>query len=151
WNRGTAKYLIPPVLDRLTALGARHIALLTFAESTKHIALYQKFGFWQRYLTAIMTRSVGGRETPAESTRYSVVAGAERTIWLEACRELTAEVRDGLDFTAELRTAHSQGHGDTVFLTEASRAEAVAHCEFGPKSPAGAGSCLIRFATVRPG
>ena len=29
--------------------------------------------------------------------------------------------------------------------------EAVALCEYGPKSPAGAGSCLIRFAAVRPG
>jgi N-acetylglutamate synthase-like GNAT family acetyltransferase len=151
WNRGTARHLIPPVLERLNALGARHIAFFTFAESTKHIALYQKFGFWPRFLTAIMTRPVEGSDTPAESIRYSVVVGAEQANWLEACRELTNEVREGLDFTAELRTAHSHGHGDTIFLTEGSRVDAVAHCEYGPKSPAGAGSCLIRFAAVRPG
>jgi hypothetical protein len=39
WNRGTARLLIPPVLERLKALGSRHIALLTIAESTKHIGL----------------------------------------------------------------------------------------------------------------
>ena len=150
WNRGTAKHLIPPVLERLNALGARHIAFFTFAESTKHIGLYQKYGFWPRFLTAIMTRSVEANETPPESTRYSVIAGAEQAHWLEACRELTTEVRDGLDLTAEIRTARSHGHGDTVFLTERSRVEAVALCEYGPKSPAGAGSCLVRFAAVRP-
>jgi hypothetical protein len=40
---------------------------------------------------------------------------------------------------------------DSVFLTDGSWVEAVALCEYGPKSPAGAGSCLIRFAAVRPG
>jgi GNAT superfamily N-acetyltransferase len=151
WNRGAARYLIPPVLERLSALGARHMALFTFAESTKHLALYQKFGFWPRFLAAIMTRSVAGGDTLIESTRFSIVVGAEQANWLAACRELTTEVRDGLDLTAELRTAQSHGHGDTVFLTEGSRVDAVAHCEYGPKSPAGAGSCLVRFAAVRPG
>ena len=150
WNCGTARHLIPPVLERLKALGARHIAFFTFAESTKHIALYQKFGYWPRFLTAIMTRALEGNETPADSTRYSSIAGGDQAHWLDTCRALTTEVRDGLDLTAEIRAAHSHGHGDTVFLTEGSRVQAVAVCEYGPKSPAGVGSCLIRFAAVRP-
>jgi GNAT superfamily N-acetyltransferase len=150
WNRGTGSYLIPPVLERLQALGCRHITFFTIAESTKHIALYQKFGYWPRFLTAIMIRRVEGNETPAASTRYSLVAEADQAHWLDGCRALTTEVRDGLDLTAEIRTAHSHGHGDTIFLTEGSRIEALALCEYGPKSPAGAGSCLIRFAALRP-
>jgi len=150
WNRGTARQLIPPVIDRLKALGARHIAFFTIAESTKHIALYQSFGYWPRFLTAIMTRPIEGDETSAGSTRYSDLAGSDQMHWLDACRTLTTHVRDGLDLTAEIRTAHSHGHGDTILLTEGSRVEGVAHCEFGPKSPAGAGSCLIRFAAIRP-
>ena len=150
WNRGTARQLIPPVLDRLKALGARHIAFFTLAESTKHIALYQKFGYWPRFLTAIMTRPIEGHETPAVSTRYSGLVGRDQMHWLDACRTLTNEVRDGLDLTAEIRTAHGHGHGDTILLAEGSRVEGVAHCEYGPKSPAGAGSCLIRFAAIRP-
>jgi GNAT superfamily N-acetyltransferase len=151
WNRGTARLLIPPVLERLNALGARHLAFFTFAESTKHIALYQRFGFWPRFLTAIMTRAVDAHETVPESTRYSAIAGADQANWLDACRALTTDVREGLDLTAEIRTAHAHGHGDSVFLTDGSRVEAVALCEYGLKSPAGAGSCLIRFAAVRPG
>jgi GNAT superfamily N-acetyltransferase len=150
WNRGTARYLIPPVLERLKALGARHIALFTIVESTKHIALYQKFGFWPRFLTTIMTRPVEANEAAPASARYSAIASADRAHWLDACRSLTTEVRDGLDLTAEIRTADSNGHGDVVLLTEGSRVQAVALCEYGPKSPAGRGSCLIRFAAVRP-
>ena len=68
---------------------------------------------------------------------------------VDACRALTNGLRDGLDLTAEIRTAHSFGHGDSVFVTEGSSVKAVALCEYGAKSPAGAGSCLIRFAAVR--
>ena len=151
WNRGIARLLIPPVLERLNELGARHLAFFTIAESTKHIALYQRFGFWPRFLTAIMTRPVDSNEIVGESVRYSAIADADQAHWLDACRALTTEVRDGLDLTAEIRTAHTHGHGDSVFLTDSSRVEAVALCEYGPKSPAGAGSCLIRFAAVHPG
>ena len=149
WNRGTASYLIRPVLERLDALGARHIGFFTFAESTKHIALYQKFGFWPRFLTAIMTGPAKANETVPQSTRYSAIAGADQAHWLDACRALTIELRDGMDVTAEIRSAHDHGYGDTVFIVEGSRVEAVAVCEYGPKSPAGAGSCLIRFGAVR--
>ena len=149
WNRGAARHLIPPVLERLKVLGARHIGLFTFAESTKHIALYQKFGFWPRFLTATMIRPVESDEPPEYSTRYSSIATGDQAHWLDSCRALTAGVRDGLNLTAEIRTAHSHGHGDTVFLTDGSRVYAVALCEYGRKSPAGAGSCLIRFAAVR--
>jgi hypothetical protein len=97
-----------------------------------------------------MTRPVEGNLTPPVSTRYSSIATGDQAHWLDSCRALTTEVRNGLNLTAEIRTAHSHGHGDTVFLTEGSRVQAMALCEYGPKSPAGAGSCLIRFATLRP-
>ena len=151
WNRGIAKHLIPPVLERLKALGARHLALFTFAESTKHIALYQKFGCWPRFLTAIMTRPIEATEAPPASTRYSAVAHSDHAHWLDACRSLTTEVREGLDLTAEIHAGHSHGHGDAVFLTEGSRVEAVAPCEYGAGGPAGGGTCLSRFAAVQPG
>jgi len=151
WNRGTASYLLRAVLERLDELGVRHIGLFTFAESTKHVALYQKFGFWPRFLTATMTRAVATNDTiPAGSTRYSAIGETVQAQYLEACRALTGELRDGLDLTAEVRCAHRHGHGDTVFLVQGSRIEAMAHCEYGSKSPAGAGSCLIRFGAVRP-
>ena len=96
-----------------------------------------------------MTSPVRANETVPQSTRYSTIAGADQAHWLDACQALTIELRDGLDVTAEIRSAHNHGHGDTVFIAQGSQLEAVALCEYGPKSPAGAGSCLIRFGAVR--
>jgi hypothetical protein len=40
--------------------GLRHSGLFTFPQSAKNVTLYQKFGYWPRYLTAIMTRTPEG-------------------------------------------------------------------------------------------
>ena len=39
-------------------MAVRHEGLFTFAHSPEHIALYQHFGFWPRFLTAIMSKPV---------------------------------------------------------------------------------------------
>ncbi len=149
WNRGIARHLVGPVVERLDNLGVRHIGLFTFAESAKHVALYQKFGFWPRFLTAVMSLPVVDGETVPQSTRYSAIADSERAQCIDACRALTNELHDGLDLTAEIRSVQDQGRGDTLFLWQGSLLEGVALCDFGPRSPAGAGSCLIRFGAVR--
>ena len=35
-----------------------HLGLYTFAQSAKHLGLYESFGFWPRYLTALMSAPV---------------------------------------------------------------------------------------------
>jgi GNAT superfamily N-acetyltransferase len=126
WNRGVASYLIRPVLEQLELLQARHIGFFTFAESTKHIALYQKFGFWPRFLTAIMSGTVAVNETVEQSIRYSAIADEDRKNLLDACRSLTAELREGLDLSAEIRSADKNGYGDTVSIVEGSQVKALA-------------------------
>lgn len=59
WNRGLAQPLVAAASDAFESWGLRHAGLCTFPHSTKHIWLYQKFGFYPRYLTAIMAG--GGR------------------------------------------------------------------------------------------
>src|SRR5262245_29670838 len=78
WNRGLARNLIGPIVEHLEALGVRHTGLFTFAESTKHVGLYQKFGFWPRFLTAIMSIPVNTSDAAAQSIRYSAIAEADR-------------------------------------------------------------------------
>jgi hypothetical protein len=41
-------------MDYFEKLGTKHIGLFTWAQSPKHLGLYQRFGFWPRFLTAIM-------------------------------------------------------------------------------------------------
>jgi len=58
WDQGIGRRLIEPTIDLLSWWQVRHLGLFTFAESTKHIGLYQSFGFWPRYLTAVMAAPV---------------------------------------------------------------------------------------------
>ena len=58
WGRGIAQRLVEVVLEGFTRRGTRHVGLFTFAHSPKHLALYQKFGFWPRFTTAIMAKPV---------------------------------------------------------------------------------------------
>src|SRR3984957_18000494 len=57
WERGVAKQLLAATMAIFDRWGVRHTGLFTFAQSAKHVGLYQKFGYWPRYLTAIMTRT----------------------------------------------------------------------------------------------
>ena len=58
WDRGIGKLLMEPILDLFSRWGTTHAGLFTFAQSQKHVGLYQRFGFWPRFLTAIMSKPV---------------------------------------------------------------------------------------------
>jgi GNAT superfamily N-acetyltransferase len=54
-EHGIGQALLAATMDQFDAWGTRHTGLFTFAHSAKHVALYQKFGFHARFLTAIMS------------------------------------------------------------------------------------------------
>ena len=58
WEKGIAKQLLKSTVEYFTKLGTRHIGLFTWSHSPKHLGLYQKFGFWPRFLTAIMAKQL---------------------------------------------------------------------------------------------
>ena len=45
WDRGVAQRLLAATMELFERWEIRHAGLFTFAESPKHVALYQKFGF----------------------------------------------------------------------------------------------------------
>src|SRR5580692_1217243 len=57
WDRGVAQRLLAATMAIFDRWGVRHSGLYTFAQSGKHVGLYQKFGYWPRYLTAITMRT----------------------------------------------------------------------------------------------
>ena len=57
WDRGVAQKLLEPTLALFETWGCRHTGLYTYSGSPKHLALYQKFGFWPRWLTAILSKT----------------------------------------------------------------------------------------------
>jgi GNAT superfamily N-acetyltransferase len=151
WNQGIAKRLIGPTLDLFAKWAVRHEALFTFAHSPKHIALYQQFGFWPRFLTAIMSKPVSQAARATEFSRYTEVAEDQREECLRACREMTDTVYEGLDVEREIRAVDAQRLGDTVLVWDGARLVALGVCHCGPGSEAGSDACYIKFGGARSG
>jgi GNAT superfamily N-acetyltransferase len=151
WNQGIAKRLMGPTLDLFANWEVRHEGLFTFAHSPKHIALYQQFGFWPRFLTAIMSKPVNQAGRTADFSRYSKVPTGQREECLRACREMTDAIYEGLDVEREIRAVDTQRLGDTVLLWDTARLVALGVCHCGPGSEAGSDGCYIKFGAARSG
>lgn len=157
WNRGIAQQLLGPTMEIFRRWGNRHLGLYTFPGSSKHMLLYQKFGFWPRDLVANVSKTVA--ETPqtsdmaadSEASLFSESNSSERSALLAACREVTDSNFEGLDVQREIRTVSDQRLGDTVFAWDTSKLAAFAVCHSGAGTEAGSGVCYIKFAAVRPG
>ena len=70
-NEGVAQQLLGPTMEMLDGRAARNLAD-AFAYLVKHAALYQKFGFWPRFLTAVMSKLVapaGSAKPPDHQVR----------------------------------------------------------------------------------
>lgn len=157
WNGGIAQRLVVPALERFEAWGTRHAGLFTFAESAKHMALYRRFDFHPRFLTAVMSAAVAGKEgtspqdRPAPPPLYSELQPAQRATALAECRELADQIHSGLDLTPEIVAVDKLGLGDTLFLPDACGLGGFAICHCGPGTEAGSGACFVKFGCVLPG
>ncbi|WP_280424317.1 GNAT family N-acetyltransferase [Nocardia carnea] len=150
WDQGIGRQLMEPIMDCFETWNTRHAGLFTFPNSPKHLELYRRYGFWPRFLTAVMGKPVAGvRGTPPQT--YASVAAAQRPDYLAACRALTDSVYEGLDLESEIRSVDTQGIGDTVLLEGDTGLDGLAVCHLGPGSEAGDGVCYVKFGAVRPG
>ncbi len=149
WNRKIAQKLLGPTMDLFEEWGVREAGLFTFAQSPKHIGLYQKFGFWPRFLTAVMSKKITWRETPA--LNYSALKEAEREQAVKACRTLTDSIYEGLDVSSEIRSVADQSLGETILLWGGDSLDGFAVCHGGEGTEAGRNNCYIKFAAVRRG
>ena len=122
--------------------GIRQAGLFTFPQSPKHVALYQKFGFWPQALTAVMSKPVEPRQ---ERGQWSCCTGNPAS--LRACAELTEQIFPGLDLQREILAIGDQALGETVLLPEGG----FAACHVGKGSEAGSGVTYVKFGAVRPG
>ena len=151
WDQSIGKQLLEPVIDLFATWGTVHAGLFTSPQSAKHVGLYQRFGFWPRFLTAITSKPVGGGTAGAQGfSLYSELPASERESCLDACRDVAGAVYEGLDLQREIRAAHDQGIGETVLLGDGDLS-AFAVCHLGAGSEAGPDACYVKFAAVRPG
>jgi GNAT superfamily N-acetyltransferase len=149
WNRGVAQRLLEATMKVFEKWGVRRSGLYTFPHSAKHVGLYQKFGYWPQYLTAIMTR------TPADGTNPPVLLSGfnkiEREQAIKACEQLTHKIDDGLDLSGEIRAVLAQRTGDIVLTYTRRVLDAFAVCMNGPGSEGGEKTCYIKFGVASGG
>jgi len=151
WDKGVASRLLEPTMDVFAEWGTKLTGLYTFAQSAKHVHLYQKFGFWPQFLTAIMTKPVDQTLAAAPWSGFSEVAEQGRADCLKACAELTGAIYEGLNVEREIRAVAEQKLGETVTVWDGSRLAGFAVCHCGAGSEAGSGALYVKFGAARPG
>jgi len=151
WDRGVGKRLMEPVLECFERWGTRHAGLFTFAHSAKHVGLYERFGFWPRFLTAVLSKAVEAPSPSPAWARFSGLTASERADALNACRNLTGAIYEGLDVSREIEAVAAQELGETVIVRTDGPLAGFAVCHFGPGSEGGSGACYVKFGAARPG
>ncbi len=156
WDRGVAQRLLETTMTIFDRWGLRHTGLFTFPQSAKHVGLYQKFGYWPRYLTAIMTRTPevnpARKASPADAqVLLSALTKSQREQVIKACGILTHKIDKGLDLAGEIRAVLAQRTGDVVLTYRRGVLDAFAVCLNGTGSEGGERTCYIKFGAARDG
>ena len=128
WDHGIARRLLEPTMALFERWRTTHRGLFTFSHSPKHHALYQKFGFYPRFLTAVLGKRVSSTVTPGGLRRFSQLDRSEHDQWLADAREVTDTLYSGLDLTHEIRVTDELRLGDTLFLDDEDRIAGFAVC-----------------------
>jgi len=156
WDRGIAQLLLAATVKEFDKQGLKRTAMFTFAHSTKHVGLYQKFGYWPGYLTALMAH------TPTADTPRTISAGQKqvhlttlpkdaREKAIAACARITHNIDKGLDLSEEIRSVVRQKTGEVVLTYTRNALDGFAICMHGPGSEGGTKTCYIKFAAARSG
>ncbi len=152
WDQGIAQRLMQPVMEKFSEWGTRHAGLFTFPHSPKHVHLYEKFGFFARFLTPIMSKAVAPQTSLVTHwSKYSDLKESEQIAYVAACRELTDAIYEGLDLEREIQAVQHQRLGDSVLLLDDTHLVGFAVCHCGAGTEDGSGACYVKFGAVRPG
>lgn len=149
WDKGVAKKLLEETVGVFERWGVRHSGLYTFSNSPKHVGLYQKFGYWPQYLTAVMKKTPEAAGDRA--ARFSDLNEAARERALQEARVLTNGISAGLDLSDEIRALQEQGAGDTLLVLTGGALDGFAVCHTGPGSEGGSEACYVKFGAARSG
>jgi predicted N-acetyltransferase YhbS len=150
WDRGIGSLLLSPVLEEFERWDVRQAGLFTFADSPKHLGLYQKHGFWPGSLTVVAAKETGAVAASSHALVSNELENGRGAV-LDEVHALTNEVFGGLDLGREIAVVDELRLGDTVLLRRDGALEGMAVCHCGAGSEAGSDACYVKFAAVRPG
>ncbi len=98
-----------------------------------------------------MSKPVGATGRASIWTKFSDTPANERAAIVDACRELTEAIYEGLNVGHEIRAVAEQKLGDTLLLWTGSRLTGLAVCHSGAGTEAGSGVCYVKFGAARVG
>ncbi len=136
--------------------GVSRTGLFTFPHSPRHVGLYQKFGYWPGYLTAIMKRAPAPPSwTPAGNAKVPVLLSSltrtRREQAIEECEKLANQIERGLDLSDEIRAVQAHRTGEVLLLEGRGALDAFAVCMHGVGSEGGEKICYVKFGAATSG
>lgn len=149
WDRSVGKRLMEGTMPLFEKVGTRHAGLFTFPHSPKHVGLYNKFGFFPRFLTALMAKALTPIPSAPEPSMFSALRPSQQAETLRGCREITESLYEGLNLETEIRAVQKFQLGDTVLVWDNSGLSAFAVCHFGKGTEGGPERCYIKFGAAR--
>jgi GNAT superfamily N-acetyltransferase len=155
WDQGIAQLLLKSTLGVFDKQRLRRTGLFTFAHSAKHVGLYQKFGYWPGYLTALMKHAPNPELMASNGAQQvillSALKGDQREEAIAACMKLTERIDDGLDLSDELRNVLKRKAGEVLLTYTRKSLDGFALCFHGAGTEGGTKMCYIKFAASRGG
>ncbi|HEY7109646.1 MAG TPA: GNAT family N-acetyltransferase [Nitrososphaeraceae archaeon] len=160
WDKGIARHLLDKTMEIFEKLHTNHAGLFTFSHSPKHLHLYQKYDFWPRFLTSVMSKPIipetynqakTSEETSIGWSKYSSIQRKEQRAKIKGiCTSLTNSIYEGLDLTIEIESVANQKLGDTILLNDIKQGELIglAICHCGAHTEAGSDNCYVKFGTA---
>lgn len=113
-GRGLGTRMVEAGVARLRARQALTIGLETMPRTVENIGFYSRLGFLPGHLTVTFVREPALSAAPG--ARRLSAAGPDQPDLLAACARLTSALRNGADYTRELRLTQDLGLGDTTVL-----------------------------------
>ena len=154
WDRGVAQLLLQATDKIFDKKGLKRTGLFTFAASPKHVGLYQKFGYWPGYLTALMahTPKADTQQTArGVAVHLSTLTKSRCEEAIASCSRLTGRIDKGLDLSGEIVSLLKKKKGEVVLTYTRNALDGFAICQHGPGSEGGTKTCYIKFAAARGG
>ena len=156
WDAGVAQRLLEATMGIFDKWRLRHTGLFTFPHSAKHVGLYQKFGYWPQFLTAVMLRTPEPKpmqqgERSGALMLLSTLSRSQRDDAVVACSKLTDKIDKGLDLSGEIRAVLKHRMGDIPLIYTRGVLDGFALCQTGAGSEGGAKTCYVKFGAARPG
>ncbi len=148
WSAGIGRRLTEAAVALLDARGHDFAGLLTHPHSTRHVRLYESFGFEMQRPISVLRRDVRRIAMPG---RARLLAGLDDAA---ACREVADTVYPGLDHTREIAAVLGHGFGETILLPRLrGRAGLTAYavCHHGAGTEGSSDILFVKAAAVRSG